>query len=267
MLLEFIMFSFFHRSSVVNVDCFTSNNYAYKFAPIVKASVAKPEWYNEVQGVQPSNTQWPQYHVNESGSIDFDWKLSIRTLKSCPGFHELYSRGFILENWCDFVVNVTKDTLSYHYSNGKDPILHNNNQVEPGFMDQYIIKLNSPWIIQTKENLPFVLVPAQWSLEKYNFHILPGMVNFYQQTGSNVFITIKKGVEDQFLIPMGQPLAQFIPLTDKKIKIHNHIVSEQELTAKTYNVTGTSMGWRRTKALAKRNEERQKKCPFGFGDK
>ena len=34
-----------------------------------------------------------------------------------------------------------------------------------------------------------------------------------------------------------------------------------------YNVTGTSFGWRKTKSLVKRNIERQKKCPFGFGRK
>jgi hypothetical protein len=261
------MFSFFKRTPVIDVDCFTSNNDAYKFTPIVKSSKAKPDWYDQVQGVTPSNTtKWPQYIINESGSIDFDWKLSIRTVKSCPGFHELYSKGFILENWCDFVVNVDKNTLSYHFSNGLAPIVHNNNQVEPGFKDHYIIKLNSPWMIQTKEDIPFVLTPAQWSLENYNFHILPGIVNFHYQTGSNVFITIRRDVEDQFLVPMGQALAQFIPLTDKKIRIHNHIVTEEELETKRYNVTGTSMGWRRTKALVRRNDRREKKCPFGFGE-
>lgn len=261
------MFTIFRRSSTIDVDCFTSNNYAYKFTPVVKASKAKPEWYDKVENIKPSTTtKWPQYHINDLGCIDFDWKPSLRTVKSCPGFHELYSKGFILENWCDFVVNVNEKGITYHYSNGKRPILHSNEQVSPGFSNFHILKLNSPWIIQTKEDVPFIALSAQWSLEKFDFHILPGIVNFYHQTGSNVFLTIKKDIDDQFLIPMGQPLMQFIPLTDKKIKIHNHIVSEDELATKTYNVTGTSMGWRRTKALIKRNDGRKSKCPFGFGD-
>lgn len=260
------MFSFFRRTPVINVDCFTSNNDAYKFTPIVKSSKAKPEWYDKVISNQPSNTKWPQYKIDDNGMIDFYWQLSLRTVKSCPGFHDLYSKGFILENWCDFVCNVHEHGISYHYSNGKDPILHKNDQVEPGFMGHYILKLNSPWLIQTKENVDFVSIPAQWSHEEYDFHILPGIVNFHRQTGSNVFLTIKKKPAQQFLIPMGMPLVQFIPLTDKKIKIHNHIVTEQELTTKSYNVTGTSMGWRRTKALVARNDQREKKCPFGFGE-
>lgn len=260
------MFSFFHRSSVVNIDCFTSNNDAYKFTPIVKSSKAKPEWYDKVIKTQPSNTKWPQYKVDENGGIDFNWHISLRSIKSCPGFHDLYSRGFILENWCDLAVNVHEKGLSFHYSNGTAPILHDNDQVNPGFLNHWLLKLNSPWKIQTKEDIAFACVGAQWSLENYDFHILPGMVNFHYQTGSNVFLAINKNRHDQFCLSMGTPLVQFIPLTDKKIKIHNHIVTEEELKTKTYNVTGTSMGWRRTISLVRRNDKREKKCPFGFGD-
>lgn len=260
------MFSFFHRSPTVDLDCFTSNNDAYKFTPIVKSSKAKPSWYDQVTKVQPSNTKWPQYKVDGEGFLGFNWHLSLRTVKSCPGFHDLYSRGFILENWCDLAVNITETGISYHYSNGKGPILHDNDQVKPGFMNHYILKLNSPWIIQCKEDIPFMATAAQWSLEEYNFHILPGIVNFNYQTGSNVFMAVRRNTPDQFLVPMGHPLMQFIPLSDKKIKIHNHIVTEEELKTKTYNVMGTSMGWRRTISLVRRNNEREKKCPFGFGE-
>ena len=111
------MFSFFHRTSVLNIDCFTSNPYAYKYAPVVKTSKARPEWYEHVIATQPSNTKWPQYKTDDEGNISFNWHLSLRTLKSCPGFHQLYSKGFILENWCDLGVNVTEDKISYIYSN------------------------------------------------------------------------------------------------------------------------------------------------------
>jgi|688.fasta_scaffold00233_25 hypothetical protein len=262
------MFSFFHRSSVIHLDCFTSSNDAYKFAPIVYSNQAKPEWYDGVLKPQPTNTKWPQFKLNEDGNIYFDWNISIRTVRACPGFHELYKRGFMLENWCDFVVNVNgTGDISYNFSNGKAPILHGYHQVDPGFKDHHILKLNSPWIIQSKEDVQFIVVPAQWSLEKYNFHILPGMVNFHHQTGSNVFLAIHKFKQDQFAIHMGQPLVQFIPLSDKNIKIHNHIVTEAELTTKTYSVIGRSFGWRKNVSLVKRNDRREnKKCPFGFGE-
>lgn len=260
------MFSFFSRSSVINVDCFTANPHAYKFTPIVKASKAKPDWYDHVLGTQPSNTKWPQFKTDDEGNITFNWHLSLRTLKSCPGFHQLYSKGFILENWCDLAINVHDKGIAYNYSNGEEPIIHENNQVAPGFQNHYLLKLHSPWKIQTKEDIGFVATGAQWSLENYKFHILPGIVNFHYQTASNVFMAVNKSDIDQFYVPMGIPLMHFIPLTDKKIKIHNHIVTDEELKTKIYNVTGTSMGWRKTIALTKRNDKREKKCPFGFGD-
>ena len=108
-------------------------------------------------------------------------------------------------------------------------------------------------------------IGTEWSFENYNFRILPGIVNFHYQTSSNIFLVARKGVTDQFQIPMGHPLAQFVPLSDKKVKIHNHIVTEQELNTKIYNETGTANGWRRSVSLIRRNDER-KKCPFGFGE-
>lgn len=260
------MFSFFHRSSVIDVDCFTANNDAYKYTPIVKSSKARPTWYDHVLTPQQSNTKWPQYKVDEKGNIDFNWHISLRTIKACPGFHDLYGKGFMLENWCDSVFNINDDNISFHYSNGDSPLLHTNDQTKPGFTNHYIIKMKSPWVIQCNQDVQFMLVGAEWSHEDYDFHVLPGIVNFYYQTSSNVFMTIRKNIKQQFHIPMGMPLAQFVPLTDKKIRIHNHIVTEDELRTKTYTVTGTSFGWRRTKSLIKRNDNRKSKCPFGFGE-
>lgn len=262
------MFSFFHRTSVINVDCFTSNVNAYKFAPIVAASDARPEWYDKVENMQQSNTPWPQYKVDEkTQEISFNpQNHSLRNVKSCLGFQNLYSKGFMLESWCDLAINSHENGLSHHYSNGSQPSMHSNGQVKPGFTNHHIMKLVSPWAIQTKEDIQFISIPAQWSLEKYNFHILPGVLDFHTQSACNVFVVIKKGVPDQFLLPMGQPLAQFVPLSDKKVKIHNHIVTDQELKTKTFGASGTSAGWRRTVSLMKRNDSREKKCPFGFGN-
>lgn len=260
------MFSFFTRRTSIHVDCFTSNASVHKFAPVVKAAKAIPEWYESVLRVQKSNTKWPQYKINEVGCIDFNLNQSLRSLRSCPGFMDLYKRGFIMENWCDLAVNVDSNGISFHYSNGECPILHKNDQTAPGYQGYYILKLKSPWAITTKEDVKFVLTSPEWSMENYNFKILPGVLNFTYQSGSNAFIAIRKDVDDQFLIPMGHPLTHFIPLSDKKVVVHNHIVTEEEMNTKRYNVIGTSLGWRRTFALAKRNSEREKKCPFGFGE-
>lgn len=261
------MFSFFHRTPRIHVDCFTADNTAYKFAPIVTANKAKPEWFEKITPPQPSNTKSKFYSIDENGMIGFNKDPSLRTLRSCPGFLELYKRGFIIESWCDMAFNVEEDNISYHYSNGKAIIMHKPGQIDPGFKEHYLLKLNSPWHITSKESLPCAVVGAEWSLEDYNFKVLPGMVDYQYHTSTNAFITIRKNVKDQFFVPIGQPLLHFIPLTDKKVIIHNHIVTEEELQTKIYNVTGTTGGWRKTFQLVRRNQKREKegKCPFGFG--
>ncbi len=261
---DFIMFSFFTRSSRIHVDCFTSDASVHKYTPVVKAAKAIPEWYESVMKIQKSNTKWPQYKLTEGGSIDFNLNQSMRTIRSCPGFLDLYKKGFIIESWCDFAVNVNRDGISFHYSNNECPILHKNDQTEPGFQDYYILKMKSPWAVTTKEDVQFLLTGPEWSMEDYSFKTLPGIINFHYQSTVNTFIAIKKSVDDQFLIPMGHPLIHLVPLSDKKVVVHNHVVTEAEWHTKRYNIVGTTMGWRRTFSLVKRNDEREKKCPFGF---
>lgn len=260
------MFSFFHRTPVIDIDCFTCNNDAYKFTPVVQAVKARPSWFNDIAKPKKTNTDFQHYILDDNGMINFNTDFTNRTLRSCFGFTELYKKGFIIENWCDLAFNVERTGISYHYSNGEDLIMHKDIQTAPGFQNHHIVKLSSPWIIQCKEDISFLEMGAEWSLENFDFHILPGVVNFHYQTSSNIFLTIRKGVKNQFQIPMGLPLAHFIPLTDKKIRIHNHIVTDQEIKTKTYNETGTANGWRRSVNLVRRNDERNKKCPFGFGD-
>lgn len=261
------MFSFFHRSSTIHVDCFTAMSNAYKYAPIIPASRGKPEWVNSIEKAQKGNTDFLHYIIDENNMINFNNDPSLRTLRSCYGFLELYKRGFILENWCDLGVHISDDRqISYHYSTGSPPLVHSENQVSPGFKDYYLLKLVSPWRIHSKQDLHWVAIGAEWSLENYMVKVLPGCLNFYYQTSSNLFLAVPKNLPTTFCIPMGHALTHFIPLTEKKVKIHTHLITEDEMRIKQYDITSTTMGWRRTIPLMKRNDERNKKCPFGFGD-
>lgn len=260
------MFSFFNRTPVIHLDCFTADNTAYKFAPIINASKAKPEWVEKVPIPEKTNAENHFYDIDKEGYINFNQHPSLRTIRACYGFLELYKRGFVLENWCDTAFNITNEQLSFHYSNDTTKVLvHSNKQVFPGYQDYYIAKLISPWQINNKDNIPFMAIGTTWDHEKYDFKVMPGILNFHTQSSSNVFLGIKKNIEQQIYIPIGTPLVHFVPLSEKKIKIHNHLVTEQELKTKTYNETGTVYGWRRTVFLSNRNDKRnESKCPFGF---
>ena len=103
------MFSFFHRTPTIHVDCFTSNNDAYKFTPVVPSVQSKPSWFNSIVRPGKTNTKFQQYVINENGGIEFNNNFNNRTLRSCYGFLELYKKGFIVENWCDLVLDIRED--------------------------------------------------------------------------------------------------------------------------------------------------------------
>jgi hypothetical protein len=78
------------------------------------------------------------------------------------------------------------------------------------------------------------------------------------------FKKAKQGEQYLMKIPMGEALMQFVPLTEKKVKIHNHLISDQEMNQKSLTPSTSIYGWRKTFSLLRRNEKREKKCPFDF---
>jgi hypothetical protein len=93
------------------------------------------------------------------------------------------------------------------------------------------MKIQSPWCIKTKEDLNWTWTQPTWSLRKdlKNFVILPGVVNFKYQHGTNInFFLINENVEKQTIIKPNTPLVSLHPMTDKEIEIKRHLVDEKE---------------------------------------
>jgi len=252
------MFSFFHRTAALHVDAFTSNRAAYEVTPIVNSYKAMPKWMNEV----PKTTQ--KYGYNHLGNIV---NASRRSIRTCPGFIDLYRKGFILETWADFVVDVRSDKFSYHFTNGPEPaIFPPDVDILPGFERHFIMKLGSPWMIKTEERIPFIALGTEWSLEHIDAKIIPGSITFKEHNATNVFLVFKRpepGNEYQLKIPIGEPLQQFVPLTERKVKVHTHLVSPEEMQRMIIPGKTSVHGWRKIASLVRRNENRSKmKCPF-----
>ena len=251
------MFSFFHRSSVLDVDCFTSNPSVYKTTPIVNSYKARPEWMDSVPKTKH------EYAYNQFGNI---YNNTFRSVRTCIGFLDLYKKGFILESWADFIIDVRDRKFSYHFTTGPEPTVPPDVMFNPGFKDYHMIKLSSPWLIETKDRVPFVCFGTEWSLENINARVIPGSITFADVSYTNVFMAFKKtkqGEHYQIKIPMGEPLMQFVPMTEKKIKIHTHLISDQEMNQKSLTPSTSIYGWRKTFSLLRRNEKRNK-CPLDF---
>lgn len=246
------MFSFFHRTPEIHLDCFTYMTHIYEMTPIVYAMNAVPEWWKKL----------------DKSELSFDWKhftspRKTMTMKTCYGFLELYKRGVILENWCDLKIKVEPNGFRYMFSDGQKPEEHSRHQIGTGFKDFHQLKLSSPWIFKEKTGVKFHFNGTMWDLEDYNFRVVPGVVDFRLNGYTNVNIMIPK-IECEYSIPVGQSLAHIIPLSEKNLKIKNHLISRQEYDTISRHSSSLYMGWRGVKKLLDRNKER--KCPYQSGD-
>lgn len=248
------MFSFFHRTPQLHLDCFTYAAHIYEMFPIVYARYSVPQWWKNL----------------DSSTLSYDWKhftppRKSLNMKSCYGFLELYKSGVILENWCDFKVRVDESGYRYMMSDGLKPEQHPRHQMGEGFKNYHQLKLSSPWIFKEKTGVKFHFGAPTWNMEDYDFRVVPGVVDYRINGYTNVNIMIPKTPKDH-TIPAGQPLAHIIPLSEKRLKIKNHLISQQEYDNMFRHSSSLYAGWRGVKKILDRNDNRDKKCPFGFGE-
>lgn len=200
------------------------NSGIYNKYPVLDIKQASPEWFKKI----------PQkINVNKSTFNDKTISVDISTLRSCPGFINLYKNGFAIQMWSDIVIEYdkTNDYWHYIYSDGycPSPTRHDVSLYGGGFKEYWHIKLDSPWLIQSKENINFVLLEPSWSLldENKNIRVMPGIINFSKTNQININLLIDKNCNKIF-IKAGTILALLIPKNNKKIKIKNNLVSEED---------------------------------------
>jgi hypothetical protein len=251
------MFSFFHRTPKINVDCFTYDKLTYDFTPIVKSTKVYPDWWKEL----------PNYEAGLQKREDgFYEKFDVQNLKNCYAFLEFFKKSITIPNWTDFYIETSYDYYKW-YSAKTDDMFdaieeHGKKQIGKGFKNYHHLKLISPWAISEKTNIQFSWVGFEWHLEDYNFKILPGVINFKVNHATNVNIMVPK-VKKEFLLPAGTPLVAIIPLTEKKVILKKHLISKDEYILLMKNPNRNYInGWRTVEKLLKK----QNKCPFGFGD-
>lgn len=245
------MFTFFHKTPKIHLDCFTANAPAYKYVPIVKASKTIPEWWKKL----------PRHRPKFDHSKDFSDITRGKNMRTCYGFLDFYKRGVVIENWADLSVKVTEESYTYFYSNGAEPKQHPRHQYGEGFKKWHHMKLVSPWWFRETSGKPFIFVGADYCLEDYLFKVLPGVVEFKMNHATNPNCMIPAMVH-QFEIPIGAPLLHIIPMVEGELIIRNHLVSLEEIKNIQTNTGASFFGWRSIDKLIKRNETR--KCPFGF---
>jgi hypothetical protein len=244
------MFSFFKRSPEITIDCFTAFRMIYETTPIVHAYKATPEWWDNIK-----KPEGKLYRIHRNGAFN------NANVKTCAGFLELYKRGIILENWSDRIIKIENNKMNTWAGFDVGCDIHPRELYGEGFKNYFHLKMISPWFFKEKTGVKFVWLGAEWSLEDFYFRVLPGVVDFKLNASTHVNMMIPN-YDTEFVIPLGLPLAQIIPLTDKKIKLKQHLVSEIEYKKMSFHSQNSFYGWRKFVQIDKRNQKRESKCPF-----
>ena len=73
---------------------------------------------------------------------------------------------------------------------------------------------------------------------------------------------LKKIDDYQYDINFGTPIVHLLPLTDKNVKIHNHLISDEEFRIMTEK--NNSIKFSKNYKTIKKIIDQNNKCPFKF---
>lgn len=210
---------FIKRSKLV-LDCFTANPSAFEYAKPDHAVKFIPEWWknlpkvNEKQFAAPAN------------------------MKHCAGFIDYFRVGVGLPMWSDLDVKVGAigdSSYAWQYSDGESHAMSHNPQEAGSFLDPKEVlhlKLIYPWRFSCSEDVSWVWTQFGWQKPtNTTYQILPGALSFKYQTGANINILFQKQkTESLTQFKFRVPLVHIAPMSDKKIVLKHHIISDEQFS-------------------------------------
>jgi hypothetical protein len=213
---------FWFKPRKIHVDFFTARKDAFLYAPIDNAGKYLPEWWKDL----PKDCG--------AGST------ATNNMRHCAGFIDLYRISLVLPMWSDVEIDVKGDgTLTYLHSDRLSSIEFHSSEQRGRLMANHIsAKLMSPWVAECKEDISWTCVPALYNQQDIkDYTVCPGVLNFKYQNSTNVNLFIPNR-PNKFIIPHRQPLMHFVPLSDRRVKIHRHLVTTDEFRQREYAMAG-----------------------------
>jgi hypothetical protein len=221
----------FWRKSKVIVDCYTFRKSTVGMFSIQPLTKLKPKWFKDM----PNFRKAPP-------SPGSNRRFKVSNFKSCAGFINLFRVGFGIPLWTDFQIINERAGLGVKYPDTYttvEPHLEPHEDVEynmatPLSDNHRHVKLNSPWLCFSEQDVDFLMVGAEWNYVNhhlYDFNIPMGIVNFKHQASSNINIMFPRNVdgrETQFQISAGDIIAYLIPLTERKVEFRCHYIPTVE---------------------------------------
>ena len=245
---------FFFKSKTVHLDCFTYRPEVYEYYPIDYSHKFYPDWWKKL----------PKNYTSE----EF-WGRNA-TMKTCLGFNLFYSNSITIPLWTDMDIKLDKgNSIELRFADqtttgGTHSSLQSSGMLNENEYSHF--KLQSPWRFTCKEEVRWT-----WTQTLYNFYnvgdiiIPPGIVDYKYQHGTNINMFINLLNNKKLMsLDANQPLVNITPLSEKKVKLHTHLVDEKEFGK--ISLKGFSGKFINKYLNGKKinQEKEQSKCPFHF---
>jgi hypothetical protein len=236
---------FFCKPKPLNVYFYTTRQEVFDFSKPEKTGKFLPEWFKN----------FPPISFSDNLTSDL---YSPLTIKTCPGFQNLYRSGFMFKLWSDVNIQINPDGSFRYQFMDKTSVIKNHPKEQLGncdFKRSYAhLKFMNPWYISTDKHVNLMFTPPVWNEFGYgDIVVAPGA---YSPNGIpldaniNLFFKTKEAPvihELQF----GQPLVHVVPLTERPLKLHYELISEKEAVKLMYKTPLLLMGRNRFNRVKK----------------
>jgi hypothetical protein len=213
----------FCKPKPLNVYFYTTRQEVFDFSKPERFGKAVPEWYKSLPP--------PSFPTDPDAEL-----CLMPNIKTCAGFQNLYKSGFVFKLWSDLNVEInTNGTYRYQFADKTSAIkCHPSGQLgNCEFKNSYAhLKLMNPWFMSADKDVNFMFTPPTWNGFGYGDIVVPpGAYSPHVTTldaNINLFFKVKQSTVIHEL-KFGQPLVHVVPLTERRIKLHYELISEQEL--------------------------------------
>lgn len=247
---------FFFKKPKIYVDCFTHHDNVFNnYKPLPSNKFIPQEWK-----ALPKQVDVPAFGDNPGKMM-----IPNGTLKTCSGFLELFSTGFMLQMWADLYIETDSNGgfKAGSPSNVMQCEQHPKFQVWDTFYKEHShVKIVPPWVLSEKSGVNFFWSGIPWldTDMSSQYKPLTGVVNYKYQHATSINFFAPKDSLVKFRA--GQPMVQIVPLSEKDVKLNYHLISRDEYANRFCHQPTYIRMQSEYKRLSKFNE---KKCPFGFG--
>lgn len=219
------MMHFFRRPEI-HLDCFTNRRDVIEYAPVVNAIEVIPEWWKSL----PKSYVDPGDGFSPSG-----------TMKTCVGMYNYYNKSIAMPLWSDLCIKVSPNkTYAWQFSDLLTTAVVHPSPQYSGFLEGSgygHLKIESPWNFNTKSDVDWLMTAPVYNLNTFrDFTQAQGLLNFHRQLGTNIQLFVDTNTPRVYTIPF-RTIFLFTPMTDKKVVIHRHLISDGEFASQGRRAT------------------------------